>query len=83
MYAYNYICMCIRLQGSYEALQSGVLADSLHDFTGGLVESYALDEKVDPEKLSNVLFNSIDHRSLVSCGIDVSFLILVFYSKYL
>ncbi len=61
-----------RLHGSYEALKAGFIADALHDFTGGLVESYKLrGEPPPPTNIVNVLFKALEKQSLIGCGITV------------
>ncbi|XP_076442006.1 calpain-9-like [Babylonia areolata] len=60
-----------KVYGSYEALKSGVMADSLTDLTGGVAETYKLsgEEANYPRNIISVLFKAIDRGALIGCSI--------------
>lgn len=61
-----------KLMGSYESLRSCTIIDVLHDFTGGLVESYCLER--DPPQtpfLVNSMLKALERQSLVGCCIHI------------
>jgi len=61
-----------RLMGSYESMRSCTIIDVLHDFTGGLVESYCLER--DPPQtpfLVNSMLKALERQSLVGCCIHI------------
>lgn len=64
-----------KLNGSYEALDSGQLADALDDFTGGMTEYYSLDPNINVSNkglLANIddqLIKAYERHSLITAGI--------------
>ncbi|KAF5401421.1 Calpain family cysteine protease [Paragonimus heterotremus] len=63
-----------KLNGSYEALNVGLVGDAMDDLTGGLTESYILpaaEEQVTqlPPDLDDILIKSFDRRSLLTARI--------------
>lgn len=65
-----------RLNGSYEALNVGLVGDAMDDLTGGLTESYTLPGAEDhglqpPSDLDDILIKSFDRRSLITARIKV------------
>lgn len=61
-----------KLMGSYESLRSCTIVDVLHDFTGGLVESYCLER--DPPHttfLTDSVLKALERQSLVGCYINI------------
>ena len=69
--------MPFRLNGSYESLDAGQLADAMDDFTGGMTEYYALgsaatgQNKGLPPNLDDQLIKAYERHSLISAGILV------------
>ncbi|CAH1790763.1 unnamed protein product [Owenia fusiformis] len=61
-----------KLNGSYEALKSGLVADCLTDLTGGIVEGYVLrgEHARYPKNIINVMFKALERQSLIGCGIN-------------
>ena len=46
--------------------------DVLHDFTGGVTESYTFkDEQTSPQNIVNLLEKAFSRRSLICCNTDV------------
>ena len=70
--------MYFRLNGSYEALEAGNIADALVDFTGGVCESVNLTDAGfnEDEERRLAFFNSMSKamsdRSLVGASISVN-----------
>ncbi|CAH8461281.1 unnamed protein product [Schistosoma intercalatum] len=63
-----------KLNGSYEALNVGLVGDAMDDLTGGLTESYTLPGAEDhglqpPSDLDDILIKSFDRRSLITARI--------------
>ncbi|CAH8491617.1 unnamed protein product [Heterobilharzia americana] len=63
-----------KLNGSYEALNVGLVGDAMDDLTGGLTESYTLPNAEDqglqpPSDLDDILIKSFDRRSLITARI--------------
>ncbi|KAM3186893.1 hypothetical protein ACTXT7_003425 [Hymenolepis weldensis] len=61
----------IRLSGSYEALNVGLIGDAMDDIIGGLTESYCLAPGEDqgmrpPPNLDDILIKAFDRRSLIT-----------------
>lgn len=56
-----------KFYGSYEAIEGGNNADSLTDFTGGLVESYSMDNP--PKNFSQLLSKATERLSIMSASI--------------
>ncbi|TGZ73709.1 hypothetical protein CRM22_001356 [Opisthorchis felineus] len=63
-----------KLNGSYEALNVGLVGDAMDDLTGGLTESYTLPAAEEqgilpPPDLDDILIKSFDRRSLITARI--------------
>lgn len=63
------LCMCVRLNGSYEALKGGSTLEAMEDFTGGVGELY--ETKKAPADLFVILKKALDRGSMMGCSIDV------------
>lgn len=59
-----------KLNGSYEALNGGSSIEGFEDFTGGIAESYDLQEA--PPFLFNIMRKALRLGSLLGCSIDIS-----------
>ncbi|XP_065115685.1 calpain-2 catalytic subunit-like isoform X3 [Paramisgurnus dabryanus] len=57
-----------KLNGSYEALESGFATEGFKDFTGGIAEHYKLSEA--PQHLFKIIQKALGLGSLLSCSID-------------
>ena len=60
-------CVC-RLYGSYQALDGGLPDEGLVDLTGGIVETYELNDNVD-EGLWSILCRAHKRNSLMVCNV--------------
>lgn len=60
-----------RLYGGYEALKGGKTAEAMTDFTGGVVESFAL--KDNHPGLFERMIKSSKRASLMSCSVAVNY----------
>ncbi|THD23241.1 Calpain-9 [Fasciola hepatica] len=63
-----------KLNGSYEALNVGLVGDAMDDMTGGLTESYTLPAAEEqgiqpPPDLDDILIKAFDRRSLITARI--------------
>ncbi|XP_035827604.1 calpain-A [Aplysia californica] len=60
-----------KVHGSYEAIEGGLLLDSLTDLTGGLTESYMLHgpEADVPDDIVNLILKAIERQSIIGCNI--------------
>lgn len=63
-----------KLNGSYEALNVGLVGDAMDDLTGGLTESYTLPSAEEqgaqpPPDLDDILIKAFDRRSLLTARI--------------
>ncbi|CAL8101878.1 unnamed protein product [Calicophoron daubneyi] len=63
-----------KLNGSYEALNVGLVGDAMDDLTGGLTESYTLPAAEEqgirpPPDLDDILIKAFDRRSLLTARI--------------
>lgn len=63
------VCVCARLNSSYEALKGGSTLEAMEDFTGGVGEIY--ETKKAPGDLFTILKKALDRRSMMGCSIDV------------
>lgn len=63
------LCLCVRLNGSYEALKGGSTLEAMEDFTGGVGETY--ETKKAPADLFVILKKALDRGSMLGCSIDV------------
>uniref|UniRef100_A0A3Q1H5N5 Calpain 8 n=1 Tax=Acanthochromis polyacanthus TaxID=80966 RepID=A0A3Q1H5N5_9TELE len=59
-----------KLNGSYEALSGGSSIEGFEDFTGGIAESYDLQEA--PPFLFNIMRKALRLGSLLGCSINIS-----------
>ncbi|BHF72814.1 hypothetical protein SprV_0401588500 [Sparganum proliferum] len=63
-----------KLNGSYEALNVGLIGDAMDDIVGGLTESYCLAPGEDqgmrpPPEIDDILIKAFDRRSLITARI--------------
>uniref|UniRef100_UPI003AAB28C2 calpain-8 n=1 Tax=Centroberyx gerrardi TaxID=166262 RepID=UPI003AAB28C2 len=59
-----------KVSGSYEALSGGSTIEGFEDFTGGIAESYKLQEA--PPFLFKIMKKALKLGSLLGCSIDIS-----------
>uniref|UniRef100_S4RFJ9 Uncharacterized protein n=1 Tax=Petromyzon marinus TaxID=7757 RepID=S4RFJ9_PETMA len=57
-----------KLNGSYEALKGGSIAEAMEDFTGGVFEFYNL--KKAPPDLYRIMRKGLEKASMMGCSID-------------
>lgn len=57
-----------KLHGSYESLRGGAANEAMEDFTGGLTESYELNNP--PNNLFSIMLKAYQRWSLMSCAIN-------------
>uniref|UniRef100_UPI00358EAB74 calpain-9-like n=1 Tax=Myxine glutinosa TaxID=7769 RepID=UPI00358EAB74 len=59
-----------KLNGTYEALKGGSIAEAMEDFTGGVFETFDLDKP--PKDLYHILQNGLQKSSMMGCSIDIT-----------
>ncbi|VDK87886.1 unnamed protein product [Dibothriocephalus latus] len=69
------------LNGSYEALNVGLIGDAMDDIVGGLTESYCLAPGEDqgmrpPPEIDDILIKAFDRRSLITARIKTEAMLL-------
>nr|CAB3227563.1 calpain-1 catalytic subunit-like [Phallusia mammillata] len=57
-----------KLNGSYEALKGGSTTEAMEDFTGGVTETFLLNEA--PKNLFNVMVKSLKKGALMGCAVE-------------
>lgn len=65
-----------KLKGGYQKLDGGESSVAFQDFTGGIIESYNLEET--PEKVIQKLKTNLRKSSMVDVGSKLSFNLLIF-----
>ena len=71
---FHLLFFSFRLYGSYEALEGGLMSESLTDLTGGIAESYILRGRNAncPQNIVRILQKAMERCALIGCGINVS-----------
>lgn len=58
-----------KLYGSYEAIKGGVTSEALEDLTGGVAQSYDLDDMISSSQLFTIIEKGFERSSLMGCSI--------------
>src|SRR5688572_12979250 len=58
-----------RLNGSYEALESGSSTEAMQDFTGGVTETFNIEQEV-PKDLFKIMRKAFERDSLLGCSVS-------------